>query len=1147
MKRFLILVLVFVTVFAVSCSKKKSHDYKEQVSKEIKADEGGTVESSDGKTSVEIPAGALEGDTKITMTIYDASGYSDENGKIVSKVVDFEPTGTIFKKPVIIKMATDEKVEKKTISAAVYDEKEEKWSYSQGFYLIIKDGKNEGGDPIMQTTDGKEVSLDNGNLTAGGDPIMMTNAAGDPIMTNAAGDPIMMSAAGDPIMLASENAAGDPIMTSAAGDPIMTSAAGDPIMNSAAGDPIMMTTGHFTTFTFIATDPRKEKPGEAAEEPDDDDIDDEDIDIPDEETEDDDETPDEIEDEDEIPDEPEDEDELPDETGDEDGEVVVSYQKPLCTGLSVCSDGDGNQILCPKEGEKFYGQDAQYTARKGCLPRSYTAIPKPEGDETAYYRVKDNATGLTWLITGESVPYAEKNTACAGISYGDTEWRIPTPKEFLSIADSGYLDGSAIDPLYFNSLYSNEDSAFVWTEAAEIFYDPAYGRIIVVPEEEGPVPDEMTGLLICVSGEKYGEVHSEDYETLSVGNEYVIHDKSTGLFWQKDSVSGKSWRKALEYCENLDYAGYTDWRLPDKNELITLLDYSKTDEILSSFPGIQTEQLWSSTSKSLYSSGYLNLKTAWFVATDGNMWYNDIALPEPCAYEGCEYEEVEPDYGLNTRCVRSDLGEKEETPECDGSGIGPCRDASSGIVWSSRLYPQILYPPVYVGDDYGEGYGGSGYGYGGVFFAAVMCRDLNENGSNKWRIPTLDELRTIVTNERLKTADACGYYNSEYDSSCITDEPSKTALNDFGLLISGSMEGEGSDWPMFYAVDVKGGDVVIMWDPPLSELVIRCVHDEELDYKTAPYTDPDTGSTWSEKSEVILTLEEAQEFCSAMNLDDTEHYWRLPDSNELETLNKTGYGYSCTRYGSEGTHCYSGEYSLFGDIEEFWASDNVFINFWGLSVYAQPADGLFKARCVSNSQSPCKNNTCASVEHSDGTCIPLSESEYACGCNPGYEWDDGECFLRECSPETGDAVCIDPEHLLIWSSLATEKKDWSDAGIYCENLEEDGYTDWKLPTIDELRTLIQNCEQTQYGGDCLVSDPDYLAGNYNDGNCACDQGMLGGYYSMLGDNNDINLWSSSTSIETDGTDKAWLVGFWQAAVTNSDKGDSNHVRCVRSN
>ena len=56
MKRVLVLVSILMLIFALaSCSKKKSHDYKEQVSKEIKAEEGGTVESSDGKTSVEIP------------------------------------------------------------------------------------------------------------------------------------------------------------------------------------------------------------------------------------------------------------------------------------------------------------------------------------------------------------------------------------------------------------------------------------------------------------------------------------------------------------------------------------------------------------------------------------------------------------------------------------------------------------------------------------------------------------------------------------------------------------------------------------------------------------------------------------------------------------------------------------------------------------------------------------------------------------------------------------------------------------------------------------------------------------------------------------------------------------------------------------
>ncbi len=226
MKRIFCLILVFVAVFAVSCSgKKKAHEengYVEKVSKEISADEGGTVESSDGKTSVEIPAGALDGDTTITMTVYDAEGYAGtEELDVISRIVEFEPSGIIFKKPVIISMPSLKDTGNRIISAAVFHETEGKWSYSETGAAVKIAGRTESGDPIM------------------------TSASGDPIMLNASGDPIMTSASGDPIML------------SASGDPIMVTASGDPIMNSASGDPIMMTTGHFTSYTFVVVKQEK--------------------------------------------------------------------------------------------------------------------------------------------------------------------------------------------------------------------------------------------------------------------------------------------------------------------------------------------------------------------------------------------------------------------------------------------------------------------------------------------------------------------------------------------------------------------------------------------------------------------------------------------------------------------------------------------------------------------------------------------------------------------------------------------------------------------------------------------------------------------------------------------------------------------------
>ena len=41
---------------------------------------------------------------------------------------------------------------------------------------------------------------------------------------------------------------------------------------------------------------------------------------------------------------------------------------------------------------------------------------------------------------------------------------------------------------------------------------------------------------------------------------------------------------------------------------------------------------------------------------------------------------------------------------------------------------------------------------------------------------------------------------------------------------------------------------------------------------------------------------------------------------------------------------------------------------------------------------------------------------------------------------------------LQWSEKATYSMNWDKAKQYCENLDEGGHNDWRLPNIDELRT-----------------------------------------------------------------------------------------------
>jgi hypothetical protein len=77
----------------------------------------------------------------------------------------------------------------------------------------------------------------------------------------------------------------------------------------------------------------------------------------------------------------------------------------------------------------------------------------------------------------------------------------------------------------------------------------------------------------------------------------TITDTGTGLMWQKATAPGTyTWEQALTYCENLTLpaGGYSDWRLPNRNELQTLVDYSRYSPA-TTFPNTQPSIYWSST------------------------------------------------------------------------------------------------------------------------------------------------------------------------------------------------------------------------------------------------------------------------------------------------------------------------------------------------------------------------------------------------------------------------------------------------------------------------------------------------------------------------------------------------------------------------
>ena len=162
----------------------------------------------------------------------------------------------------------------------------------------------------------------------------------------------------------------------------------------------------------------------------------------------------------------------------------------------------------------------------------------------------------------------------------------------------------------------------------------------------------------------------------------------------------------------------------------------------------------------------------------------------------------------------------------------------------------------------------------------------------------------------------------------------------------------------------------------------------------------------------------------------------------------------------------------------------------------------------------------------------------------------------ECS-SASTTPCKDSANKLIWSASNGKNAKWADAKTHCDDLTEGGFKDWHMPTISELRTLIQNCAKTATGGSCNVTDEclsSLSTANprcYNIDLCTSTTNAIGiercgdktdGSYSKLGDGA-VYLWSSS--VPTNDQDNAWFIYFKNTNITTQPKNRTGMVRCVR--
>ena len=245
--------------------------------------------------------------------------------------------------------------------------------------------------------------------------------------------------------------------------------------------------------------------------------------------------------------------------------------------------------------------------------------------------LQDNVTGLMWQY--QNPQYFASNQAavsyCEALDHGGfTDWRIATLKEDTYTRNKGNIDTEI-------AIYSGSAPAR-WNSLTFNFPDG--------PQNSLPV--------YCVRGEILDDKYIQSLDRNIVDE--VVVDKSNGLMWQDDPsvlTTQGDWAFAINHCETLDRAGYSDWRLPNINEFMYILPNSTFSNQFSFPPEPwyrthpEARPFWSST------PNVLNTSNAWAIENEG--------------YNSANYPQTDSNY---VRCVRDDLSLARSPYIFDASG-----------------------------------------------------------------------------------------------------------------------------------------------------------------------------------------------------------------------------------------------------------------------------------------------------------------------------------------------------------------------------------------------------------------------------------------------------------------------------------------------
>lgn len=276
---------------------------------------------------------------------------------------------------------------------------------------------------------------------------------------------------------------------------------------------------------------------------------------------------------------------------------VVPTQQKRCFN-------DTGTTSCAEVTSSFYGQDGLYA---DSVTRGFENVKI--GDK---YFVFDNKTELLWYKTASEAPvsFADAQAFCEilnNTSQGNkTNWRLPYLHELVSIVNFDASNDPLVDGFYFPFIKTIKYWTLTKLGGNNRYYVDFSGNSQFYVDDSSSKMNSA----ICVSSDLEYDTERKFNRFMEIpgGAEVTVEDKLTGLQWQKvTDYSTRLWKDALKYCESLNFAGKTDWRLPNVNELHSLATYEVNYELQTTFPNMGDDFFWSSTTNANI------IKNAWIV------------------------------------------------------------------------------------------------------------------------------------------------------------------------------------------------------------------------------------------------------------------------------------------------------------------------------------------------------------------------------------------------------------------------------------------------------------------------------------------------------------------------------------------------------